>query len=230
MKPRLLLLAYAIVAVVDVVAELAHWSRVADVAQPLLMPLLAGYLVASVPGAFPGTRLVRWTLAGLTFSWLGDVAFGLPVGIAFELGLGCFLIAQVCYSTGYRPMLADSPISRNRWWAAPYVAWWLVLFGVLAPDLGGLMVPVAVYGALLCTMAALATGVHRLTAIGAAVFVVSDSVLAATSLTDRLEFSADGAVVMATYIVGQVLMVLGVIARVRADRAADAAAPVAVSP
>lgn len=215
MRARPLFAVYAVVGVADVVAELADWTGLASVLQPLLMPLLALFLVAAAPAR---NRLVRWTLAALTCSWLGDVAFGLPIGFSFELGLVCFLAAQVSYCTAYRPSFGDSPIARNRWLALPYVAWWAVLFGVLAPDLGGLMAPVAVYGAVLCTMAALATGVHRLTGIGAAVFVVSDSVLAATSLTDRLAFGASDAVVMSTYVVGQALMVLGVLARVRSEQ------------
>ena len=90
-----------------------------------------------------------------------------------------------------------------------------MLLGALAADLGGLLVPVAVYGAVLCTMAALALGVHRWTAMGAGLFVISDSVLAATSLSDRLTIPADGAVVMATYTAGQALIVLGVLAASR---------------
>jgi uncharacterized membrane protein YhhN len=214
MIARRLLSLYVLVGVVDVVAELADATRVATVAQPLLMPLLAAFLLAS-SGERP--RLVRWTAIGLGCAWLGDVAFGLPIGPAFELGLVCFVLMQVCYLTAFKPYLGDSPIRRNRWLVLPYVGWWALLFGALAPDLGGLMIPVAVHGALLVAMAAFATGVNRLTAIGAAVFVVSDSVLAATSLTDRLAFGGSDAVVMATYVVGQALLVLGVLARSRAD-------------
>lgn len=221
MNARRLLALYAFLGVLDVVAELANWSRIADIVQPLLMPVLAAYLLLSARALGAGrSRLVRGTAVGLGFAWLGDVAFGLPIGASFDLGLVCFLAMQISYIRAFRPTFADSPLRRNRWLVLPYVAWWALLFGVLAPDLGGLMAPVAVYGALLCTMAALATGVGRLTAIGAAVFTVSDSVLAATSLTDRLAFGASDAVVMSTYVVGQLLIVLGVLARVRADRPA----------
>jgi uncharacterized membrane protein YhhN len=87
-----------------------------------------------------------------------------------------------------------------------------LLLVVLGPDLGGLLVPVAVYGAVLCTMAALATGVHRWTMVGALLFLCSDSALAATSLSDRVTIPAADAVVMVTYTLGQALIVLGVLA------------------
>ena len=210
--PRRLLAAYAVVAVLNVAGQLTDGPALENVTKPFLMPLLLAFLLAS---ARLGTRLLRLTAAGLVFAWLGDL-FLIPEGDTwFMLGLLGFLGAQICYCMAFATRFDDSPVRRNPAWALPFAGWWAVLMVVLGPDLGALLVPVAVYGAVLCTMAALATGVHRWTTIGALLFVSSDSVLAATSLSDRLSIPADGAVVMTTYTVGQALIVLGVLAASR---------------
>lgn len=209
MTARRLLAAYAVLAVLNVVGQLLDGSLLDNATKPFLMPLLLGVLVTATR---PGTRLLRLTAVALGFAWLGDL-FLMPDGDTwFLLGLAGFLGAQVCYCLAFATRFAASPLRRRRALVLPYVAWWVLLLVVLGPDLGGLVAPVAVYGAVLCTMAALATGVHRWTTIGALLFVASDSVLAATSLSDRLSVPADGAVVMATYTLGQALIVLGVLA------------------
>jgi uncharacterized membrane protein YhhN len=206
---RRLLAAYAVVSLLNVIGQFLDGHVLDNVTKPLLMPLLLAFLLVS---ARPDTRLLRFTAVALVFAWLGDL-FLIPDGDTwFMLGLLGFLAAQICYCIAFATRFGDSPLRRNRWWALPFVGWWALLLVVLGPDLGGMFVPVAVYGAVLCTMAALATGVHRWTTIGALFFVCSDSVLAATSLSDRLTIPADGAVVMFTYTVGQALIVLGVLA------------------
>jgi uncharacterized membrane protein YhhN len=59
-------------------------------------------------------------------------------------------------------------------------------------------------------MAVLATGVSPVTAVGAVLFLVSDSLIALTELSDRLPDGA-GTWIMPTYVVGQLLIVLGVL-------------------
>jgi uncharacterized membrane protein YhhN len=205
---RGLLAAYAVVAAVNVVGQLVDTEVVDRVTKPLLVPLLVALLLS---GGRPTSRLARATLVGLLCCWLGDLAL-MGGDDWFLVGLLGFLAGQVAYCTAFATTWARNPIREHRVLVAPYVAWWVLLLVVLGPDLGGLVVPVAVYGAVLCSMAALALGVHRLTAIGALSFVASDSLLAATSLSDRLAFGGADALVMATYVVGQLLITLGVLA------------------
>ena len=106
--------------------------------------------------------------------------------------------------------------SRRPVLSIPYGAYWLLLLAALWPDLGGLAAPVAIYGLALVTMAALALGVNRLTAVGAVFFVASDSLIAATSLTDRFDFPGAGLMIMPMYCLGQALIVLSWIAVRRA--------------
>lgn len=207
---RVLLTSYVVVAIGNVVGQLVEGDLLDQVTKPLIVPLLLAYFL-SVAGR-PTTRLARATAAGLVLCWFGDLAL-MGGDDWFMVGLIGFLAGQIAYCTAFSTAWADNPIRSRKILAAPYVAWWALLLAVLGPDLGGLIAPVAVYGAVLCTMAALALGVHRLAAIGAVSFVASDSLLAATSLSDRLGFGGDDALVMATYVVGQLLIVLGVLAR-----------------
>lgn len=220
---RGLLAAYAVVAVGNVAGQLVDTELLDRFTKPLLVPLLLALLLS---GGRPTTRLGRATALGLVFCWLGDLAL-MGGDDWFLVGLVGFLAGQVAYCTAFAATWARNPIRTRRVLAAPYAAWWVLLLVVLGPDLGGLVVPVAVYGAVLCSMAALALGVHRLTAVGALFFVASDSLLAATSLSDRLAFGGDDALVMATYVVGQLLITLGVLAAQR--RPAAASAPPAVT-
>lgn len=210
---RIVLLIYTTMAVANVLLEFGDHRLLSTATKATLMPLLAGVLLASTPKCTP---LVRATALALGASWLGDLALTGDGDVWFLAGLGCFLVAQLLYISGFAPWAARGRLRRTPALALPYLAWWAGLLVVLAPDVGGMLVPVAVYGLALVTMAALATGVGRLTAIGAALFVVSDSVIAVTSFTDRFDVPAAGAVIMATYTLGQALIVLGVLGAVRA--------------
>jgi uncharacterized membrane protein YhhN len=72
-------------------------------------------------------------------------------------------------------------------------------------------VPVLVYGALLGTMAVLATGVNLLTAVGGALFLVSDGLIALDAFAAGFDLPAQGFWVMATYVAAQSLIVAGVL-------------------
>jgi uncharacterized membrane protein YhhN len=81
-----------------------------------------------------------------------------------------------------------------------------------------------VYGILLGVMAALATGVHRLTGVGAATFAFSDTAIAVFAFVFPYRFGADGLVIISTYLLAQLLIILGVIAAASDTPAGQAAA------
>lgn len=194
-----------------VAADVVNADVVSDVTQALLMPLLAALLVLRT--AWPRTRLVRLTLLGLGLSWLGDT---LPrfVGddAAFLVMVGCFLLAQLAYVAAFAPYARRAAWRRRPWLLAPYVLAYVGLAVACAPGAGALLGPVLVYGLCLVTMAALATGVDVRAGIGGAIFLVSDALIALDAFVPGLEVS--GAAIMVTYVVGQVLLVGGVL---RAD-------------
>jgi uncharacterized membrane protein YhhN len=213
-----------VVSGLNVLGHVVAAPALVTVTKPALMPLLAAYLLAAT--ARPLTRRVRLVLVALAFSWAGDLALMGTGEVFFLAGLGGFLLAQLSYIAAFAPTVRDGPLGRRPVLVLPYVLAWAALIAVLAPSLGSLLVPVMLYGAALLTMAATATGVHRWTVVGAALFVVSDSLLALTRLSDALALGegAAGALVMSTYTLGQGLIVAGVVAAERV-RATPATAP-----
>ncbi|SDD28357.1 Uncharacterized membrane protein YhhN [Sanguibacter gelidistatuariae] len=219
---RAIVAVFAAVSLVHLGAQLADLERLAQVSQWLLMPLLALALAAATAGA-PRGRLIRLTLVSLAFSWLGDTAPDLaPEGASFIVMIAFFLVAQVVFVAAFWPFRRASVLSpaypaRRRWLAVPYLLALVALVVTCAPGAGSLLVPVIVYGTTLALMAALATGVGRLVAIGGAIFVVSDSLIALNAFVDGWSLPGQGFWVMVTYIAAQTLIVVGVVGEGRRE-------------
>ncbi|TQF68436.1 lysoplasmalogenase [Rhodococcus spelaei] len=206
------LTAFAAVSVIHLAAQLVDADGVANVTQWFLMPLLAGFLALAT--ATPRTRLVRLTLLALGLSWLGDTAPDLADGdTAFLVMIGFFLLAQLAYIAAFWPYRAASVLRRPA--AAGYVAVIVALVAACAPGAGTLLAPALVYGFCLGTMAVLSTALGRVAAVGGALFLLSDSMIALGAFADWFHPPVEGFWVMLTYIAGQVLIVLGVLAVVR---------------
>lgn len=204
----------ALASLVNLYAELTDAETLASVSKWLLMPLLAAVLW--VESAGPRTRLVRLTLLALFFSWLGDNA---PVfagdDTAFLVMVGFFLVAQVVYIAAFWPT-RHTGAARRPVLVMPYAVAIAVLVALCYEGAGALLAPVLVYGLCLGTMAVLSTGVHPLAGVGGAVFLVSDGLIALGEFADVVSIPEQGFWVMLTYVVGQALIALGVLARERA--------------
>lgn len=203
-------LAFAVLALVHLAAQVVgdRAGAVADLTQVLLMPLLAGVLWCGT--SVPRGRLVTLTLAALALSWLGDT-LPKPFGgdAAFLVMIGFFLLAQVAYVVAFAPYRARSVLHVHRVRLVGYVVVVLALVLACAGGAGALLVPVLVYGACLGTMAVLATGVNRLTAVGGGLFLVSDGLIALDVFVPAFGLPAQGFWVMATYVAAQSLLVAG---------------------
>ncbi len=179
---------------------------VASATKPMLMLALLGGFLAATPA--PRARIAVWTSAALVLSLAGDVLFAQPGDLGFILGLGCFLAAHVAYTILFLGPLRTSRMPRL---AALYGLWWFGLVAVLLPHLGGLAVPVLVYGAVLGLSAASALSTNRTIAVGALLFLLSDSVLAFKLFFPGFDFWQKDFVTMALYCAGQGLIALGVV-------------------
>ncbi|GAA1085920.1 lysoplasmalogenase [Nocardiopsis metallicus] len=190
---------------------LDDWSRPTQV---LLMPALALVLVAAVRR--PRERLLTLAIVALVFSWLGDTAPAFASGdVAFLLMVGFFLVAQVVYVVAFWPYRARSALYRRRALLIPYVGFVAVLVWLCAPHTGRLLVPVLLYGLILGLMAILATGLNPRVAIGGALFLVSDALIALRAFAPGWDLPQGGFWVMSTYIAAQTLIVLGLLAHER---------------
>jgi alkenylglycerophosphocholine/alkenylglycerophosphoethanolamine hydrolase len=210
-----LLAGYGVVCGLNVLGHVLEQPWLRWLTKPLLMPLLAGYLLAA--SGRPLDRRSRLVLVALVWSWVGDLML-MGEGETFLLaGLGGFLLAQLTYLAAFGPSVRSGLLGRQPALVAPYVIAWAGLLAVLGPRLDDLLLPVTVYGASLVAMAATATGVHRRTAVGAGLFVVSDALIALTRLTGQLPLRASRAepLVMSTYTLGQALITSGVVAAAR---------------
>lgn len=212
-------LAYGALAVADTLLAGSgnRWAhRARYVTKPLLMPVLGASLVTD-PRA-EGSPLRASTLAGQAAGWGGDVLLLGEGPRAFAAGAGSFGVGHLAYITGLvRRRDRSTPLTGNRAARAVAGSWALtgpVMALAAARTERSLGPTVLAYSALLSSMAAaaqhLSPDVPRdarlLTATGAGLFLLSDSVLGSRTflLTDppeRLE-----SLVMATYTAAQLLI------------------------
>ena len=193
-------LAYAAVVAVQLTALWFGERRISVPAQSLLLPVLA-----VVALAIPSRQLRTWSFVALFFSFLGDT---LPrfVPEAYELSalLASFLIAHVAWIIGLWRVRPPRP-----WLLIVYLA---VAVGVVTwtiPGAGFLAPGVVVYAAALLTTAVRASGLGWPGVGGGALFIVSDSLIAAQIFT-AFTFPHHDVAVMATYAVSHGLLVLGI--------------------
>lgn len=189
--------------------------------KPLLMPALAlGLYWATRPS--PNSFLLRTVYAALTFSTVGDTLLlfsgGTHGALFFILGLVAFLMAHLCYIGGFRSIasfkkgyLSEKPIL-----ILPFVLFLGTFLTYLRPGLpSGMAIPVTVYAAVITVMALSAfntkpkvtTDTWTALAFGAVLFMLSDSLIAVNKF--RTPVPGARILIMATYLVGQYLIVRG---------------------
>ena len=195
---------YVVVSVIHLTALYVGSEGVAYPTKILLMPALLVALLSHLPRV--RWVVLVWLTIAILFLWAGDVLFALPGGIGFLIALGAFLLAHVAHF-----VLFHWPLKRGglTWWAFPYLAWWLALMLVLGPQLGALFVPVAIYGLVLGAAAVAALRTNPITAIGAFLFLASDSILAFKLFWPGFEIWQQDAIIMLLYLVGQGMIVFG---------------------
>ncbi len=167
-------------------------------------------LLAAIP-KYPVPAVYRYLIiAGLVFSLAGDVFLMLPSD-RFILGLLSFLVAHLFYIAAF--MFAGSGATSKLVGAVLLIYGCLMLWR-LWPTLGHMKTPVVVYTLAILLMALMAVSWYLkggregsyLAAVGAIVFVASDSILA----FNRFKGSFRGAqfLILTTYFTAQSLIAL----------------------
>lgn len=202
----------------DLVAILFDFSWMHLVAKPLLMPVLILLLLLQSGNSASGKKLI---VTGLFFSWLGDVflLFESRNTIFFILGLISFLITHTCYIIYF---LSIRPTALSLLKKQPIIIFLTIAYGtglvwMLFPFLGELKIPVMVYSAVICSM--LLGSIHIYLKVnkpaniyyvaGAALFVISDSILAVNKFYQPLPLA--GIWIMLSYCAAQYFIVRGYI-------------------
>ena len=183
--------------------------------KPLLMPLLFAWLLVAARGRM--SAALRWLAVGLVFAWLGDILLMRDGDGSFELGLGAFLLMQICYIVAFTRIPGPGLVRAWKVSVVPYVATWVVVNLLISAGVGALRIPVLLYSAVLVLMAVVALDlVLRVprrpgwrVAWGALIFVASDGLIAVTEFGPLSQSPLASALVMATYITAQAMIVTG---------------------
>ncbi|WP_328909411.1 lysoplasmalogenase [Streptomyces sp. NBC_00234] len=199
---RPLLIAFLAAAVVDLLGLLADIPLAHLVAKPLLMPLLAAYAAAR-----RGPRLL---VAALLFGWGGDTLLLPDDDLAFLLGMGSFAAGHICYLRLFGR--ARGSVTAGAGYALVLTGFLVLIWPSLPADL---RIPLTGYSLLLTAMAWRAGTAGRAAALGGALFLLSDALIA-TGIADWPQLPAPDFWVMLTYIAAQYLLTTGVLAH-RAD-------------
>ena len=203
---------YVAVAVADAVlagASNPRARKVRYVTKPALMPLLAA--AAETP---------RGITAAQALSWGGDVALLRRGEAAFLTGLGSFFAAHTAYVATFLARRGSREDADRRALAAASALWLTTapLMTVAAQRKSRkLAAPVAAYGTALVGMFAAASMMdpalprraRRMVQGGAALFLVSDTLLGTRTFLLEKNVPALDAAVMVTYTAGQGLIAAG---------------------
>jgi uncharacterized membrane protein YhhN len=159
--------------------------------KPLTTMLIIGLLLGF--GASLRTRFIQLMIVGLVFCLVGDVF--LLYDQAFVMGLAVFLIAHILFASAFIVLAHRIHLS----WAT---AWPLVCFAVaymwfLWPGLGTMKLPVLIYVIAIVLMSWQALGLHgvlknaysKIMALGAILFMLSDSIIAYSRFVDDFMLS-----------------------------------------
>ena len=198
-------LPYAVIGASHVLLLALDVSVADTVSKAMLMPALAFGFVRTIGGRPRAATVVALVAIGL--SWAGDVLLGIPGDVFFLVGLVAFLLALVAYTVLFATVLRTHQLRR---WTLVYVVWFIVFLAVLAPHLGVLAIPVGVYGAALAGTVVCTSLGGRLTAIGGAFFVASDTLLAVERFVPGSAFPGDDPLIMVGYILAQGAIIVGV--------------------
>ena len=195
-------------ALLHIQAEYAGLRQRVYVFKPLTTSLIILFALLITPPIMPVYKAL--IVAGLLFSLGGDVFLMLP-NDRFVFGLLSFLIAHLLYIAAF--------VSRGGFHAdsvglAVYALYGAVMLALLWRGLGSLRIPVVVYMTVILVMGWQAFALWRAmpgwgtacAAIGAALFVVSDSVLAYDRF--RTKLAVGRALVLSTYFTAQTLLAL----------------------
>lgn len=208
---------FFVVSIAEILAVSAGWMEVHYVAKSLIMLSLIGYYMSAV------VKRKGYMVRAMFFCWAGDVVLLMQndAEIYFMLGLFAFLVGHLLYIYAYRQVQWEDsqPLSLQKkvLFAFPVYLVAGILLLTLYPGLGSLAVPVFMYSLVLAVM--VQTALYRkgrtnpdsyiLVVLGAALFMLSDSLLAINKF--NTPFRGAASVIMLTYILAQYLIVEGVV-------------------
>src|SRR6185295_16295553 len=135
MKKTIWIILFALVLLIDLVSVYLNNESLRFITKPLLMPLLAIYLLQRTSSA--ASSLKVWIFLALFFSWLGDILllFDETGPNFFLFGLSAFLVAQVFYIVFFHNIRMREYIRGNALLLLLVIVYYSILFSLLSPYL-----------------------------------------------------------------------------------------------
>lgn len=126
------------------------------VIKPMIVIWLMLYFLSQTVNINSGLK--KWVLAALFFSWAGDVLllFQQNDSLFFLLGLSAFLIAHIFYIVFFNRVRVNENVRGNLLLLLIVVVYYGSLITLLYSHLGGMKLPVLVYGIVISCMFMLA--------------------------------------------------------------------------
>ena len=217
MKPKQLtiFIAAALFSLIDIALTAFDKQDLRLFTKPLIIPLMIGVYILSIDQTRSWWRDA--IVLGLICSWVGDIL--LQVDGMFIPGLCSFLFAHIFYITFFVSTKSDTKsfFKLRPVMLIAVLAYLIELMHILWPTLGPLKIPVLAYGITISIMLSAALWQYQkledrtaiLFIIGAFFFTLSDSILAINKF--RSPFEQAGVYTMTTYIIAQLLIVVGAI-------------------
>ncbi len=224
MKKTIWIIIFLLVLLVDLVAVYSNNESLRFITKPLLMPLLALYLLLQTKTV--NSNLKVWIFLALFFSWAGDIflLFEERGSNFFLLGLSAFFAAQVFYIIFFHNIRMREYIRGNALLLLLVIVYYSILVSVLSPYLGKMILPVRIYGVVLSFMLMLAMhtmlGKNKKAALwmmtGAILFVTSDSLLAFNKFFSAFNYA--GLIIMLTYGLAQLFITEGAVRYINSEK------------
>jgi len=150
---------------------------------------------------------VTLIIAGLGWSMVGDILLMFDQNSFFIAGMIAFMAAHVCYIGAFRYYYKWKPY--HLFILALFAFYGIIFLIWMAPHLGNMLIPIAVYSGFILTMGFFALTIPRyLAGVGAILFIVSDSLIV---LNKFAPFDVKtGIWVMSTYYLAQFCFVLSI--------------------
>jgi hypothetical protein len=198
--------------------RIPRWARMAS----SFCLVLGAWLWFAITQGTILDNLAAWLAIGMSLGFLGDLFMAelIPLQPHVLYGMGAFGLGHIAYIIGVARICFVQAYSFPNWpvlifwWIFALVGWYIVVYRGSKP--GVLHYAALPYAVLLATTAGAATSLALLDinfvllAIGAALFLLSDLILAA-KLFNELKFPLIGDVVWLTYGPGQMLIIFGLI-------------------
>ena len=212
---------YFAVSVVFVILDTLEYQWISLVVKAFIISSLMGYYHMHTRGKY--NLFSRLIMAGLFFSLAGDLILqvaGHPGGLNisadlfFMIGLIAFLVTHILYISAFIIPKGKNTLFSSRF----YLILMILIYGVtmsiiLYSHLGSMKIPVIIYTLVILVMLGSALNLYgkvnslsyRMVSLGAACFVISDSMIALQKFHPKFYFG--GFLIMGTYVIAQYLIV-----------------------